>query len=178
VEITTAELTILGLVAEQPRHGYELEKVIERRGIRQWTDIGFSSIYYLLSKLEKRGLVIGATPEGGPKSRRVFEVTAEGRRAVAEQALALVAKAQPVHHPVLVGLANLPLLPEGQYAAAIRERLIRVQGRIDGVRAAQQAQEPLPLPAREVFSYSLSLLEAERAWLASRAHQVSDGSQE
>ena len=42
--LTPAELTILGLLEEQPRHGYELEQVIEERGIRQWTALGFSSI--------------------------------------------------------------------------------------------------------------------------------------
>ena len=30
-ELTDAELLVLGLVAEMPRHGYELEREIERR---------------------------------------------------------------------------------------------------------------------------------------------------
>ena len=51
--MTNAELAILSLVAEQPRHGYEIENVIEQRGMRAWTEIGFSSIYYILKKLEK-----------------------------------------------------------------------------------------------------------------------------
>ena len=55
--MTNAELAILSLVAEQPRHGYEIEQVIEARGMRDWTEVGFSSIYYLLNKLEKAGLV-------------------------------------------------------------------------------------------------------------------------
>jgi DNA-binding PadR family transcriptional regulator len=37
-------LTLLGLLAEKPRHGYELEEVIIARGMRDWTEIGFSSI--------------------------------------------------------------------------------------------------------------------------------------
>jgi DNA-binding PadR family transcriptional regulator len=57
--MTKAELAILGLVAEKPRHGYEIEGVIEARGMRDWTEIGFSSIYYLLKKLEDKGLVTG-----------------------------------------------------------------------------------------------------------------------
>ncbi len=61
--LTPAELTVLGLIVEQPRHGYDLEQVIEERGIRQWTDIAFSSIYYVLAKLEKRGRVGAA--DGG-----------------------------------------------------------------------------------------------------------------
>jgi DNA-binding PadR family transcriptional regulator len=47
----------LTLVAERPRHGYEIERVIEERGMREWTEIGFSSIYYLLKKLEREGLI-------------------------------------------------------------------------------------------------------------------------
>ena len=57
--MTNTELAILGLIAEQPRHGYQIEQVIEERGMRNWTEIGFSSIYYLLKKLEKAGYVYG-----------------------------------------------------------------------------------------------------------------------
>ena len=42
--MTPAELAVLGLIVEQPRHGYEIEKVIEDRGMREWTEIGFSTI--------------------------------------------------------------------------------------------------------------------------------------
>ena len=56
--MTNAELAILSLVAEEPRHGYDIEQVIEARGMRDWTEIGFSSIYYLLKKLEKSGLTL------------------------------------------------------------------------------------------------------------------------
>ncbi|MGC4789022.1 PadR family transcriptional regulator [Micromonospora sp. DT178] len=173
MELTTAELTVLGLIIERPRHGYDLEQVIARRGIRQWSDIGFSSIYYLLTRLEKRGLVHVPEAPAAPKSRRVFHATAEGRAAAARTALALIEEPQPVRHPLLVGIANLPLLPDRQYAQALRTRLARVEARIESVRMAQQSQAPLPHPAREVFSYSLSLLEAERQWLATRA-QVPD----
>ncbi|HUV26505.1 MAG TPA: PadR family transcriptional regulator, partial [Anaerolineales bacterium] len=55
--MTNAELAILSLIAEQPRHGYDIEQVIEARGMREWTEIGFSSIYYLLNKLEKDGMI-------------------------------------------------------------------------------------------------------------------------
>ena len=50
--MTNPELAILSLIAEKPRHGYDIEQVIEARGMREWTEIGFSSIYYLLNKLE------------------------------------------------------------------------------------------------------------------------------
>lgn len=173
MNLTSSEATVLGLVIERPQHGYDLEQVIEQRGIRQWTDIGFSSIYYLLAKLEKRGLVSVLEASGGAKSRRVFQATRAGREAATHNTLALIAELRTRPHPLLVGLANLPLLSEHAYAEALRTRLAQVEVRIAAVTEAEQTQAPLPLPAREVFSYSLSLLEAERSWLAARV-PVSD----
>ena len=46
-----ADIVVLSLLAEQPRHGYDLDRVIEQRGYRQWTSLAFSSIYYLLKRL-------------------------------------------------------------------------------------------------------------------------------
>ncbi|HSK90074.1 MAG TPA: PadR family transcriptional regulator [Euzebyales bacterium] len=176
MSLTSSELIVLGLIVERPRHGYDLEQVIEQRGIRQWTDIGFSSIYYLLTKLEKRGLIHLSQAPAGVKSRRVFQATTAGRQAATHNALALIAELRTAPHPLLVGLANLPLLSEREYAEALRTRLTQVEARIAAVAEAKLAQIPIPLPAREVFSYSLSLLEAERSWLAARV-QVPDDRQ-
>jgi len=52
--VTDADLVVLGLLAEQPRHGYDLEAVIQQRGIRAWTSLAFSSIYFVLNRLESR----------------------------------------------------------------------------------------------------------------------------
>ncbi|MFC0505340.1 PadR family transcriptional regulator [Micromonospora costi] len=177
MELTPAELTVLGLVIERPQHGYDLEQVIEQRGIRQWTDIGFSSIYYLLTKLEKRGLLHVPEAPTAAKSRRVFHATTAGREVAARTALDLVAEPRPIAQPLLVGLANLPLLSERQYTRALRTRLTQIETRIAAIQAARRAQPPLTPAAREVFSYSLSLLQAEKRWLAARA-QVPDDEQD
>ncbi|MBG0560828.1 PadR family transcriptional regulator [Actinoplanes aureus] len=175
MDLTPAELTVLGLVIERPQHGYDLEQMIEQRGIRQWTDIGFSSIYYLLTKLERRGLLHVPDAPAAAKSRRVFHATAEGREVAARTALVLIAEPRPAPSPLLVGVANLPLLSPREYARALRARLARIETRIAAVEAARQAQASvLPPAAREVFSYSLSLLEAERQWLATRAEVPDD----
>lgn len=173
MELTAAELTVLGLIAERPMHGYDLEQTIEQRGIRQWTDIGFSSIYYLLGKLERRGFVHVTQTPASAKSRRVFAATAEGREAATRTTLALLTEARSVPHPFLVGVANLPLLAERDYTEALKARLVQVDARIAAVLATERAQAPLPPAARDVFSYSLNQMQAERSWLAERV-QVSD----
>lgn len=175
MELTQAELTVLGLIVEQPQHGYDLEKLIESRGVRRWTEIGFSSIYYLLTKLEKRGLIHAPEVSGAATSRRVFHATDKGREVATESTLALIQQLHPVAHPLLVGVSNLALISEREYREALRERLAQIDARIAAVKSAEQMQAPLGLPASEVFSYSLSLLEAERSWLAERAEVPDDG---
>lgn len=163
--MTSSELTILGLLIEAPNHGYGLEQVIERRGIREWTELGFSSIYYLLSRLEKRGL-IAAIPSDTPKARRVFGPTDTGRDAAHEATMAALADTRPALPPFLVAIANRSLVSDEEFAEAISQRLAAIEERIKTVRSARSAQRPLPPAAEAIFSYSLSLLEAERMWLA------------
>lgn len=52
--ISLTEQLILGILAEGPQHGYHIEQIIKERDMRKWTDVGFSSIYYTLDKLEKK----------------------------------------------------------------------------------------------------------------------------
>lgn len=52
------ELALLGLLAEGPKYGYQLEENIAARGMRAWTEIGFSSIYHLLNKLAEQEWVL------------------------------------------------------------------------------------------------------------------------
>ena len=79
-----ADIVVLSLLAEQPRHGYDLDRVIEQRGYRQWTSLAFSSVYYLLKRLSERGLL---EPDEGSQGRRtVFRVTEAGRRELRQAA--------------------------------------------------------------------------------------------
>lgn len=125
----------MGLIAERPLHGYEVERVIEQRGIRQWTDIAFSSIYYVISKLEKRGLVTAEGSTEGARSRRVFRVTGDGRQAAAVATKTFISHANPVPMALLVGVANLDLLPESEYFEALRSRLSQIDQRLAALEA-------------------------------------------
>lgn len=166
--MTGAELTVLGLLVEQPRHGYELEEVISARGMREWTEIGFSSIYYLLGRLRDRGLITEVdSPRGGRgKARRVYDATPDGRAACASAAEAALAEVRPVFPPLLVGLANQPVIPPDRLRDALAARARALEGQIARVRAAAEAQPGMPPFVRAIFDYSLGLLEAERDWLS------------
>lgn len=164
--MTTAELAVLSLLAEQRRHGYEIEELIETRGLREWTDIGFSSIYYLLKKLEEAGM-IASEREAAPRgpARRVYHILPAGMDALREQSLRLLSTPIPAPQPLLLGLANFPLLPPDQVIAALESyeaALCQQRQRIDARRAAQR---PLPDFVEALFDYSLVTLDAQIEWL-------------
>jgi DNA-binding PadR family transcriptional regulator len=163
VDLTPAELTLLGLLVEKPRHGYELEEVITERGMREWTEIGFSSIYYLLTKLRDRGLVAETGEPARGKTRKVFAPTPEGFQACAQAAEDAVATLRPVFPPVLVGLANQPVIQPERLKAALDRRATALADKIAELRAIRHQGPPF---VRAIFDYSLTQLEAEQRWLA------------
>lgn len=72
------KLAVLKLLAELPRHGYDLIREVRRKG---WGG-GAGSVYPLLGALESAGLIAGHD-EG---DRRVYEITEQGRRLLGEHA--------------------------------------------------------------------------------------------
>jgi transcriptional regulator len=76
----SAELLILSLVEQEPRHGYDIARLIEVRskGIIQFK---VASLYPLLYRLEARGWIHGRWVEkAGQRRRRYYRLTADGRR--------------------------------------------------------------------------------------------------
>jgi DNA-binding PadR family transcriptional regulator len=162
--LTDGELTLLGLLAEQPRHGYDLEKVIEERGVRAWTALGFSSIYYVLDKLAKRGLIEPVSAPTSAKSRAPFRATALGLEECATATREALETLTPMHARVLVAMANSPGLPEADVTAGLTRRLSALRAQLVSVRATRSAQEPLPMAASAIFDYSEAMLTADIEW--------------
>jgi len=81
----SAELLILSLVEDQPRHGYDLSKLIEVRsgGVLKFR---VASLYPLLYRLEKRGWIQGRWIEkAGQRRRRYYRLTPGGAEVLASQ---------------------------------------------------------------------------------------------
>jgi transcriptional regulator len=81
----STEMLILALVEDHPRHGYEIAKLIESRseGVLQFHA---ASLYPLLYRMEKRGLINGRWVEkAGQRRRRFYRLTAAGQKLLVEQ---------------------------------------------------------------------------------------------
>jgi DNA-binding PadR family transcriptional regulator len=164
--MTNAELAILSLVVEQPRHGYEIEQVIEERGMRDWTEVGFSSIYYLLKKLEREGFVAGQLQEAerGP-ARKVYRATPAGEEAYHAGVLDVLSVPRRWYSPLLLGLAGLPRVPRGDAVAALQQYREALAARRTYVQGRRERQRPLPGSIDAMFEYSVALIGAELEWV-------------
>jgi DNA-binding PadR family transcriptional regulator len=163
--ISDAELVILGLLVEKPRHGYELERVIEERGIRRWTPLGSSSVYYLLERLQKRKL-ISTRSQGGLRERKSFAVSKAGREACVQASLKLICEPQPSPSSLMVAFANQPAIGSQATVDALIERRGRIiVERRHSIESARSTQAVAPPFVRAIFDYSLCLLEAEEHWI-------------
>jgi PadR family transcriptional regulator, regulatory protein PadR len=75
------DLCVLAVLEERPAYGYEMTKRLRDRGL---SIVGEGSIYPLLGRLEREGLVetYRAASDGGPP-RKYYRPSGEGRRALA-----------------------------------------------------------------------------------------------
>jgi len=81
----SAELLILSLLEAQPRHGYDLSKLIETQSGGAIV-FRVASLYPLLYRLEKRGWIVGRWVEkAGQRRRRFYRLTPAGAKVLASQ---------------------------------------------------------------------------------------------
>ena len=176
--MTNAELAILGLIVEQARHGYEIEQVIAARGMRDWTEVGFSSIYYLLKKLERNGLIASRLEQaaGRGPARKVYQVTDAGQSAWREATMQALTVPQPCFTSFQLGLAGLPHLSAAEAASALRQYQQALAERRDYVQARRQEQgdNNLPLHVQGMFELSSALIEAELTWIETFIQRLSN----
>lgn len=166
--MTTSELLILALLAEQPRHGYEIERVIEDRGLRQGIRVGFSSIYSILKQLDKARFVEGQmeAPAGKGPARKVFRLTPSGHQALREGTLAALTAPSPPDDAFSLALGNLPGIPNNDALEALRAYRVALSEQIQELRSRREsAQSRLPYHLDASFDRRIQLLEAEFNWV-------------
>ena len=163
--LTDSELLVLGLVAEMPRHGYELEQVIQQRGMREWTQIGFSSIYFLLGKLQQKGLIKAEAP-AAEKAKKSFSMTTAGKKKLVSQTLTALKTIRPAHSSLLMGMIHWPVLTRDQALVALGSRKKALTMELERLESIHLEQQPLPDHVDAMFEFSIGQLRAENEWTA------------
>lgn len=101
----SADLLILALIEDRPRHGYDIARLIEERSDGALS-YHVASLYPTLYRLDHAGLVEGRWVEKtGQRRRRYYRLTAAGRKVLARE--------RSVWHSFFVALDRVASLERG-----------------------------------------------------------------
>jgi DNA-binding PadR family transcriptional regulator len=168
--VPKVEVVVLGLLAEDPMHGYDLLERYRGRSMDLWSGVGRASVYQALRRLEAGGYVTGKDQAGddGP-DRRVYRITRPGRDRLRAGLLERLADdaAYEVPAATALGFAHLLTADEARKGAAQREAaanalLSRIAA--DRERAAGMKGPAASLAAR-MLDEQEAFARAELAWL-------------
>jgi len=97
------DLLLLAGLAERPAHGYALVETLRSRSAGAF-DLPEGTLYPALHRLEESGVVSSQWSEESGRRRRVYHLTAKGRRRLAQRQTEWRAFAQAVNG-VVEGMA-------------------------------------------------------------------------
>ncbi len=166
--VTDAELAVMSLLAEKPMHGYQIEQIIEERGMRDWTNIGFSSIYYILEKLKKIDWLDSVLEHGEGKgpARQIYSFTTTGRSAWKKAVINALSNPRRSNSNFQLGLSNLLHMERNQIIPALEKYVKELEQKYRQVsEKLTNHGGDLPWNASAMFDLSLTQIKTELDWV-------------
>jgi DNA-binding PadR family transcriptional regulator len=169
--VPKVEVVVLGLLAGEPMHGYDLLERFRERSMGFWVEVGRASVYQTLHRLEARGLIAGRTQGGreGP-DRRVYRITRAGRSRLAEGLAERFGELAPYETEAGLALGFTDRLTVAEAKAAVAAREQAVRDLLDALADERARAGGLSAGPGRVLSDALldrqrALAQAELAWL-------------
>jgi DNA-binding PadR family transcriptional regulator len=167
LRLSDMEIAVLGLICEKPMHGYEIEKTIEERNMRYWTQISFPSIYKVLSKLEKKGAVKAEFKlSKNNLSQKIYSASNEGRRMMKESVVEILSNVEKTVWRVDLGIANLCILSKEEVQENLSKYIKSIDENIEIYKQVQAffEKENYPLSDHALATRPVLHLQAEKEW--------------
>ncbi len=139
----STRLIILGLLQEQPYHGYDLKRVMKERYMDEWANVAFGSIYFALRQMAGEGLIVAQTTEkeGNRPSRTVYRITKAGRQAFMRLLRESWQDDRLLQDSMRVCVFFIEQLPRAEALAYVRRR---IQVLIEGLKHLESVVHSLP----------------------------------
>ncbi|WP_248925003.1 PadR family transcriptional regulator [Paenibacillus hamazuiensis] len=177
-QLSNVEFMLLQIIAERNQaSGYDINKVIDQRGYREWANIGTTSIYAGLKKLNDKGLIksedSGEKSGKGPMPTR-FVMTEAGMTTLRSEIIASLSSSRERDNRFDLGLAALPFIEKGEAVRALRKRLDFLGETLKNIRQKYESQGGvrLPLYVRGLFLHPISLIEGEREFVVNLINEL------
>lgn len=163
--MSSIDLILLGLVHDQPRSAYEMQKQVEYRNIGKWVRISTPSIYKKVLRLEEQGyLERRIEREGRMPEKAVYSITPQGLthfEALMRQGASGAVEVLFDFNAVVANLNKLPLEEAIGLIDSIRGGIRESLNYMEGVRPERTH---IPLTGRAVLDQQIRVLEALSDW--------------
>ncbi|MBD1555755.1 PadR family transcriptional regulator [Vibrio sp. S9_S30] len=147
--------------------GYDINRLVEQRGFREWAEIGMTSIYVSLNKLAKKELVraeLDTAKKGkGPTPKKYFLLPV-GRTNLKQEVRNGIQALRLKDARFRLCISALSILSKKEQKTLFEERSIALNRRrheLEHTTYMAQGGETLPQNVRWLFQYSLDTLQME-----------------
>jgi DNA-binding PadR family transcriptional regulator len=173
-------LAVMALLYERPMHPYEMVSTMRERGKHESVRLRYSSLYSVVSALEREGLIVPRETEreGRRPERTIFEITGAGREEFLNWLRELLREPVKEYTQFAAGLSFLPGLPPEEVVALLKERVRRLEAETGEMRSRlDDAMERYDLPRLFLVEseHELMLREAELGWVRKIVEEIEAG---
>lgn len=165
--LSNIEIILLRLIKSSPSYAYEIEKMLVERNINTWVKVGGATVYQVLDRLAKKGLLgYDVEKEGNMPERKRYYITPEGDRQFMYSAKEKLRHFEKYYLDLNVGLACRHFLDETEFREIIKERLEELTAFIQNFNERfENARELYPSKRYLVREYVYSHYQLERQFL-------------
>jgi DNA-binding PadR family transcriptional regulator len=174
-----AALAVLGLLVEQPRHPYEIQREVHQRR-KEFATGTPRAVYHAVDRLAAAGLIEPAETvrEGRRPERTVYRISEAGRDEFSHWLVDLLTIPERPAPLFTAALSMLGYLPQREATRALGQRLAQLEGMIASLDAAiPTLRGRLALPRLFLIEreYERALWQVERDWVGSLISDLESG---
>lgn len=183
--INHTEFVVLGLLCEGPSHAYSINKKIEDRGMRDWTNIGRSSIYRVLKDLERYKLLEKWIEEKDNRTLKVHQITDFGWKILKNKIYMVISEYYGKNDDdFYVAFSMLPVLTQDEQVEAFTNSLNKIRNHLMVLENKLKNEEEnfklkfnkdLPLNIKGLFIHSIKILQTNTGFLESVLENIKKG---
>jgi DNA-binding PadR family transcriptional regulator len=177
--LTPLALEVLHLLQERPMHPYEMQQLIQDRGVNHVIKVRAGSLYHSVERLHRLGLIeaLETGREGRRPERTVYAITDRGRDDYLTNLRALVRYPQEEYPVFAAAVEMLGSLDPLDAVRLLEDRATALEALIAGTQqvSASLAKRGLPRLATVEVELRLAMVRAELNWVRQLIDDIRSG---
>ena len=179
VTLNPLAMTVLNLLHEGAAHPYELQQTIQDRYLDQFVKVRAGSLYHTVERLHRLGLIepVSTGRSGRRPERTVYAITDDGRDEF-QDSLRSAIRHPATEYPAFGSAVEMLRGLDPQDAAGLLcYRVIAIEMNLAGLEQAAASLTKRGLDRIKLIEieYAQAMLNAEMAWVAAVAEDITTG---